>query len=298
MTSFFGESVASGLGDAAVVGFARRELDGKLAAGSRRRQSTVVGPPPHAIDRYSQQVGGLSDTKIWHSTDFCSKSLMSANLRFVAGPGVGDHAAMTRAMTTFKTADLSPTDGYKLTTGLIVPRPIGWIGTYGPDRTANLAPYSFFQAVATNPPVVLFSTGVSATSAKDSLTNARATGVFTANLVDHDLSVAMNETAATVGPEISEFGLAGLTAKEFGSIDAPGVAEAKAVLECRLIDEKTFGDDPDLHHTVAFGEVVAFHVADEVLDGTRIDAAKLDALGRLAGSGYTTTRDQFRLERP
>jgi len=211
---------------------------------------------------------------------------------------MGDDAAMTRAMTSFTVADLSSTDNYKLTTGLIIPRPIGWIGTYGPDRTANLAPYSFFQAVATNPPVVLFSTGVGGGRTKDSLTNARATGVFTANLVDHDLSVAMNETAADVAPEVSEFGLAGLTKKDFGAVDAPAVDEAKAVLECRLIDERTFGDDPDLHHTVAFGEVVAFHIADEVLDGTRIDAAKLDALGRLSGSGYTTTRDQFRLDRP
>lgn len=201
-------------------------------------------------------------------------------------------------MTTMRVADLSSTDCYKLTTGLIVPRPIGWIGTYAEDRTPNLAPYSFFQAVATNPPVVLFSTGIANGRAKDSLTNVRATGAFTANLVDHDLSVAMNATAADVAPDVSEFGVAGLTVEDFGAVDAPGVAEAKAVLECRLIDERTFGDDPALHHTVAFGEVVAFHIADEVLDGTRIDAVKLDALGRLAGMSYSTTRDQLRLDRP
>jgi len=199
---------------------------------------------------------------------------------------------------TFRVDELSPTECYKLTTGLIIPRPIGWIGTYGVDRTPNLAPYSFFQAVATNPPVVLFSTGIAQGRAKDSLTNVRATGAFTANLVDHDLSVAMNETAADVAPEVSEFGLAGLSPQDYGAVDAPGVAEAKAVLECRLIDERTFGDDPDLHHTVAFGEVIAFHIVEDVLDGTRIDAAKLDALGRLAGVAYATTRDQLRLDRP
>ena len=204
---------------------------------------------------------------------------------------------MQRPMTTFAVADLDLTDAYKLMTGLIVPRPIGWIGTFGPDGVANLAPYSFFQAVATNPPVVLFSTGMADGAVKDSLANCRATGVFTANLVDHELSVAMNETSAEVEPSVDEFGLAGLTAKRFGSVDAPGVAEAKAVLECRVINEVVLGVAP-LEHAVTFGEVVAFHIADEVLDGTRIDAARLDALGRLAGSGYSTTRDRFTLERP
>ena len=83
--------------------------------------------------------------------------------------------------------------------------------------------------------MLVFSTGVADGVAKDSLANCRATGVFTANLVDHDLAVAMNETAAEVEPSVDEFGLAGLTAKRFGAVDAPGVAEAKAVLECRVV---------------------------------------------------------------
>jgi flavin reductase (DIM6/NTAB) family NADH-FMN oxidoreductase RutF len=202
-----------------------------------------------------------------------------------------------RSMTTFEVADLSPADCYKLTTGLVVPRPIGWIGTYGPDGVANLAPYSFFQAVATNPPVLVFSTGMNEGHAKDSLANVRSSGVFTANLVDHDLSVAMNETAAEVDPSVDEFGLAGLTAKDFGTVAAPGVAEAKAVLECRVVNEIVLGREP-LTHAVTFGEVVAFHIDDRVLDGTRIDPVALDALGRLAGTNYASTRDIFSLDRP
>lgn len=204
---------------------------------------------------------------------------------------------MQRPMTTFAVSELDRTDAYKLTTGLIIPRPIGWIGTYGTDGVANLAPYSFFQAVATNPPVVMFSTGMADGNVKDSLANCRASGVFTANLVDHDLSVAMNETAAEVAPGVDEFGLAGLTAKKFGSVEAPGVVEAKAVLECRVVNEMTLGSAP-LEHVVTFGEVIAFHIVNEVLDGTRIDAVKLDALGRLAGTNYATTREQFSLDRP
>ena len=202
---------------------------------------------------------------------------------------------MTRK--TFITEDLEHIDRYKLTTGLIVPRPIGWIGSYGADRVPNLAPYSFFNAVASNPPVVLFSTGVNDEHVKDSLANVRSTGVFTANLVDHDLSVAMNTTAAEVAPDVDEFEQAGLTLHDFGNVDAPGVAEAKAVLECRVVREIDFGvGNP--RHVVTFGEVVAFHVDDDVLDGTRVDPVALDALGRLAGMGYATTRDQFQLDRP
>ncbi|MFT7599889.1 MAG: flavin reductase (DIM6/NTAB) family NADH-FMN oxidoreductase RutF [Acidimicrobiales bacterium] len=200
-------------------------------------------------------------------------------------------------MTSFPVADLSSTDRYKLTTGLIVPRPIGWIGTYDPDGVANLAPYSFFQAVATNPPVLIFSTGLNDGAVKDSLANVRSSGVFTANLVDHDLSVAMNETAAEVPASVDEFGLAGLTAKKFGTVEAPGVAEAKAVLECKVVNEVVLGNAP-LTHAVTFGEVIAFHILDEILDGTRVDAVGLDALGRLAGTNYATTRDQFSLDRP
>jgi len=200
-------------------------------------------------------------------------------------------------MQTFPVDELPLVDRYKLTTGLIVPRPIGWIGSYGPDRVANLAPYSFFQAVATNPPVVLFSTGVTGEPVKDSLANVRESGVFTANLVDHDLAVAMNETAADVDRDVDEFGLAGLTSKTFGTVDAPGVAEAKAVLECKVIDEKRFGDD-EPYNVVIFGEVLAFHIDEAVLDGTRVNAEKLDALGRLAGMEYTSTRDRFSLDRP
>ena len=96
--------------------------------------------------------------------------------------------------TSFVVDQLDTAERYKLTTGLIIPRPIGWIGTQSADGVANLAPYSFFNAVATNPPVLMFSTGVFDGVIKDSLKNIRETVEFTASLVDHDLSVAMNNS--------------------------------------------------------------------------------------------------------
>lgn len=206
-------------------------------------------------------------------------------------------AGVTEPKTRFSVDDLPMVDRYKLMTGLVVPRPIGWIGSKDPDGVANLAPYSFFQAVATNPPVVLFSAGVVQGRVKDSLANVRSSGVFTANLVDVALAAAMNETSAEVAPDVDEFGIAGLTAEYFGTVDAPGVAEAKAVLECRVMDEKVIGDDAQTN-VIVFGEVVCFHVADAVLDGTRIDPVALDAVGRLAGSNYATTRDLLVFDRP
>jgi len=200
--------------------------------------------------------------------------------------------------TSFLVEDLDTADRYKLTTGLIVPRPIGWIGTTSTTGVPNLAPYSFFNAVATNPPVLVFSTGVFDGVIKDSLQNIRDTGVFTASLVDHDLAVAMNDSSATLAPDVDEFEKTGLTSAKFGHVDAPGVEQAKAVIECEAVREVEFGDKDGLHHVVTFGEVIAFHIDSHVLDGTRIDPVKLDALGRLAGMDYATTRDQFRLDRP
>ena len=200
--------------------------------------------------------------------------------------------------TSFLVDDLDTADRYKLTTGLIVPRPIGWIGSRSTDGVPNLAPYSFFNAVATNPPVLLFSTGVFDGIIKDSLQNIRDTGVFTASLVDRALAVAMNDSSATLAPDVDEFEKTGLTAANFGQVDAPGVEEAKAVVECEAVREVEFGDKDGLHHVITFGEVIAFHIDSQVLDGTRIDPVRLDALGRLAGTDYTTTRDQFRLDRP
>jgi flavin reductase (DIM6/NTAB) family NADH-FMN oxidoreductase RutF len=200
-------------------------------------------------------------------------------------------------MATFATIDLDHTDRYKLLTGLVVPRPIGWIGTADRDGRPNLAPYSFFQAVATSPPVVLYSAGISHGREKDSLVNARTTGEFTCNLVDRAVAEAMNQSAAKLEHGESEFDFAGLTPEPSLEVKAPRVAEAKASFECRVQQIVELGEAPDAS-AVVFGEVVRFHVDDSVLDGTRIDHGALDAIGRMAGNGYVTTRDRFELARP
>jgi len=200
-------------------------------------------------------------------------------------------------MATFDTAELNPTDTYKLMTGLVVPRPIGWVATTDESGRANLAPYSFFQCVATNPPVVLFSAGVNSGHEKDSLRNVRSTGEFTCNLVDMATVETMNQSSAELEHGASEFEFAGLTPVPSFDVAAPRVGEARASFECRVQQIMELGDAP-IQHAVVFGHVVRIHAADGILDGTRVDFAELDAVGRLAGSAYATTRDRFDLDRP
>ncbi len=210
------------------------------------------------------------------------------------------HASVTVVqpqMTHFRTDDLAPTDRYKLMTGLITPRPIGWVGTVSADGVPNLAPYSFFNGVSASPPVIYFSTGIVGGHRKDSLANAEATGEFTINIVSMDTAEAMNGSSATVDVDVNEFDLVGLSVRPSQVIGAPGVAEAKAILECTVVGTHTFGDD-EMGYVMTLGQVVHFSIDETVLDGTRIDSAALDSVGRLAGNNYATTRDQFSLERP
>lgn len=197
----------------------------------------------------------------------------------------------------FVTDELEAIDRYKLLTGLVVPRPIGWIGSIDTTGVRNLAPFSFFNVVCASPPTVLFSAGHRGDRPKDTLANVQATGVFTVNFVGEHVADAMNVTAATVGPDVDEFALAGVTAAAADVITAPVVVEALANLECTVEQIVDLGEPPT--NSVVFGSVLRIHVAGHLLDGTRIDPVALSAVGRMAGGGYTRTVDgYFELERP
>lgn len=188
-------------------------------------------------------------------------------------------------------------DAYKLLIGLVVPRPIGWIGTVDAEGVRNLAPFSFFNAVAATPPTVLFSPLMQRGGPKDTLRNVTEAGEFTVNMVSDDLAAPMNLTSGRYGSEVDEFELAGLTAVTGTEVHAPMVAEAKANLECRVTQLVPVGHPP-MNGTLVIGEVVAFHVREDLLDGTRVDQAALDLIGRMGGPSYTRTRDTFGMDRP
>jgi flavin reductase (DIM6/NTAB) family NADH-FMN oxidoreductase RutF len=208
----------------------------------------------------------------------------------VTDEAVNDHV-------TFRASDLQGVDGYKLITGLVVPRPIGWIGSVSPDGVNNLAPYSFFNAVSGDPPTVVFSAGHGPEVRKDSADNVRASGEFTVNIVTDELAEAMNQTSAGVSANTDEFGVAGLTAVPGVMVNAPRVAEAKAQMECRVTHDFHIGR-PGGGNWLFVGEVVAFHVRADLLDGTRVDQAGLAAVGRHVGNLYSRTHDLFTMVRP
>jgi len=199
--------------------------------------------------------------------------------------------------TTFDPEDLTPADRYKLLSGLVVPRPIGWIGSVSSEGIFNLAPYSFFNVIAANPPTVLFSAGRRGGELKDTAANVLVTGEFTVNIVTEATAKAMNISSGDHAPEINEFELAGLTAVRGQRVGAPRVLESAASLECALSHWFDLGDPPT--NRVFVGDVVFLHVRDEVLDGTRVNHQALRAVGRLAGSDYVTTADAlFTMDRP
>jgi flavin reductase (DIM6/NTAB) family NADH-FMN oxidoreductase RutF len=195
----------------------------------------------------------------------------------------------------FTVADLTGADPYKLASGLIVPRPIGWIATVSPDGTPNLAPYSFFNCVSGAPPTFVFSPARS--MRRDTLDNLRAVGEFTINIVTAEVAVAMNATAASLPAGEDEFEHAGVTAVPSMSIRPPMVGECKANIECVVTQIVDVGRG-EAGNAVVFGEAVEFHVDPAILDGTRVDQHALGAIGRHVGNWYSTTEGLFELIRP
>jgi flavin reductase (DIM6/NTAB) family NADH-FMN oxidoreductase RutF len=186
-------------------------------------------------------------------------------------------------------ADWDPREIYLLLTGLVVPRPIAWVSTLDPHGVPNVAPHSYFNLVAHDPPHVMFSSS----GVKDTLRNVRATGEFVVNVVTLDLVEEMNATATDLPPGVDEFAWVGLAAAASASVAPPRVARAKAHLECRVVHELAVG-----HGHLVVGEVTHLHVDPDVWSDGRIDPALLDPVCRLSGTAYAPLGEVFRLPRP
>ncbi|HWQ52883.1 MAG TPA: flavin reductase family protein [Bryobacteraceae bacterium] len=188
---------------------------------------------------------------------------------------------------------------YKLMVGAIVPRPIAFVSTVSPAGVLNLAPFSFFTGISANPPVICFSPMVRGSDAcrKDTLANVEATGEFVVNVVSEDFAPAMNACSAEFPPEVDEFEVSGLTPLASDLIRPPRVAESRINMECRLLQVVHVSPKP-LGGSLVIGEVLRFHVADELFHNFRIDPDKLRPIGRMGGPLYTRTTDRFEMERP
>lgn len=194
---------------------------------------------------------------------------------------------------------LRPRDAYAWMISTILPRPIAWVSTVSNGGKTNLAPFSFFQGVTANPPMLMFvPVNTRDGTKKDTVRNIEAVPEFVVNLVSFDLAEKMNASAAMLPYGESEFEKFGIAAAPSARIRPPRVATAPVAFECTLERIVNFGEGP-LAANVIFGRIQLAHVADAVLgpDG-RPDAEKLDLIGRMGGEAYTRTRERFSLRRP
>jgi flavin reductase (DIM6/NTAB) family NADH-FMN oxidoreductase RutF len=193
-------------------------------------------------------------------------------------------------------ATTEPRDLYKILIGSVVPRPIGFISTVSTGGVFNLAPFSFFNAVTGNPPVVAF-TASFRDPRKDSYVNIKSTGEFVVNIVSEAIAEKMNLTSGEYPHEHDEFAISGLTPVASDLVKPPRVAESPVNMECKLLQIVDISDLP-FGGSLILGRVVRFHVDDHVVDNFRIDPEKLRAIGRMGGNEYARTRDRFEMIRP
>jgi len=179
---------------------------------------------------------------------------------------------------------------------IVAPRPIGWIGSKGRDGSLNLSPYSFFNAVSDRPKLVMFSSA----GRKDSVRNVEETGVFTANLVSRHIVEKMNHSSISVPYGVNEFELAGLTAKPGELVDAPYVAEAFAVLECRVTEilQPKGLDGEASENIMVIGQVVGIHIDETIIRDGRLDMALARPVARMGYMDYSEGSEVFEMFRP
>jgi flavin reductase (DIM6/NTAB) family NADH-FMN oxidoreductase RutF len=216
---------------------------------------------------------------------------------------MGASTPTTSPMLTFDPADHPPGKIYKLMTGIIVPRPVALVSTIDARGAVNLAPFSFFSGVGSAPPTVLFCPALRAPGSrpgahrKDTLHNVEETREFVINVVSQAISAQANATAAEVAPEVDEFQLAGLTPLASEVVRPPRVSESPAQMECRLLQVIYTSHAPG-GGVIVLGEVVRFHVREDIVEDFRVDPAGLDAVGRMAGNTWVRTHERVDLIRP
>ena len=193
---------------------------------------------------------------------------------------------------------------------LVAPRPIGWVSTLTEDGLVNLAPYSYFQAVADSPDVVMFSATpelkVAAAQGvrfgderKDSQSNAATTGEFVCNIVSHELAGLMNETSAHLPADCSEAEHAGIAMVASQNVRTPRVAACPAAIECVFLESRPVpkrGGDHVYH--MVFGEVVGIYIDDRFVRDGRVDTSAMQVLTRMGYDEYAVVGEAFSMSRP
>lgn len=193
---------------------------------------------------------------------------------------------------------ISERENYKFLIGSIIPRPIAFVTTLSEEGVLNGAPFSYFNIVSSNPPMISLSIQRTEGRQKDTARNIASLKEFVVHIVDEQNVEKINKTAASLPPNQSEIELAGLTSIESVKVSVPGVKEAKVRLECVLEQSLELGGVNSPGCDFIIGRVVQYHIEDDIYSKGRIDPRGLAAVSRLAGANYAKIGDLFEIERP
>ncbi len=193
---------------------------------------------------------------------------------------------------------LSEKENYKLLIGSIIPRPIAFVTTISKDGVLNGAPFSYFNIVTSNPPMISLAIQRSKGQLKDTTKNIMDSKEFVVHIVDEQNVEKINKTAANLPPNQSEIELAKLTPVESIKVSVPGVKEAKIRMECTLEHSIELGGSDSPGCDLVIGKVVQFHIEKDIYQNGRINPNGLAAVSRLAGNNYAKIGEIFEIERP
>ncbi len=187
---------------------------------------------------------------------------------------------------------------YKLLTGSVIPRPIGWISTIDENGINNLAPFSYFNAVGEDPPHIMFSTVRGNNTNKDTLNNVLANKQFVVNMVTETLVEQMNTTSQAVPSNVDEFELVGLTPVASNKIKPNRVKESPITFECEMVHHYFLEDHKNGGACIIIGRIVMMHIDESVLlDNYKINMETYKPIARLAGSNYSKIGELFTIKR-
>ena len=188
-------------------------------------------------------------------------------------------------------------DPYK---SLIFPRPIGWISSIDKKGTVNLAPYSYFNAIADDPPQIMFVAGASDRSSqkKDTLTNIMATKEFVVNFATTATRKQMNLSSKDIHKDDDEFVLTKLKKRKSRLVKVPSVADSPVNLECKLIKCIKLKSSIRKSSTMVMGEVIGIYIKDSFIEKGRVNSAAMRYVARMGYSEYTTVSSKFKMKRP
>jgi flavin reductase (DIM6/NTAB) family NADH-FMN oxidoreductase RutF len=194
----------------------------------------------------------------------------------------------------------SAKENYKLLIGSVLPRPIAFVTTLGSNNIVNAAPFSFYNVVSTDPPMLGIACGRNDNgSMKDTVRNAKENGTFVVHVVDKENFKQVNDCSINYPPDKSEVTYAGLTLINSSSVDTPSIKESKISMECKFKQIIPLGGtDETPSNDFLIGEIIHFRIDDSLYNDGRIDIEKLQPMARIAGTNYSQIGDIVSIPRP